>query len=121
MELAIYFIVGFVFMLLICSIFDFISTWQLHKYMVKTHCKHYRYGSFSDFINEFNKVNWVVKFPFHNSLFEDIDPLTSLTSRTLIHLEVIEFNNVGLILNPIDYYRAMTIVRIKITNLMKEV
>lgn len=76
--------------------------------MVKENCEEWNYGTFNDFKRKFNERKWYYKEPFKYSLFnEDGDKY---------HASIIKFDGCGMILNPIDFWRAERYVKKYVKN-----
>lgn len=93
---------------LIAVTLTFCSDYVVHIDMVKQHTEMYEYSSFDEFKNQFNKQSWDTL----NS-----DDLISLNHRSRIYAGIIEFNNIGMIMeNPIEYLKAKRFITKYIKN-----
>ena len=84
--------------------------WAVHRSMVRENNSSYGKTDHKKFVEEFNKVEWIYKESFKDSLF-------SIDNKDQVHASIIEFNGKGMIINnPISYLK----VRKHIENYIKE-
>lgn len=83
--------------------------WGIHIEMVKENCKKWKWGSFKDFMKEFNKIEWKRDNYYPCSFFGPQNSFFSHQSQ--IHASIIKFNDMGMILYPWSFLRFQFFLR----------
>lgn len=81
------------------------SYFNNHVNKIKKRCAYYKYGTYSNFVREFKKNEMKKSNSFKKSYYSEIK-----TGCNYDH-GMIKFQNVGMILNPLDYYRSKLYVK----------
>jgi len=90
--------------------------WSCHKEMITINSSNnYTYGrsNFKKFKEEFDKIEWVYNKRYSDSLFNK-------SCDSECHANIILFNNKGMILGPISFFRSQLYVRKIIKSLKKD-
>ena len=82
----------------------------VHKSIVINNCDFWDYGTFDEFVREYEKYEWETYGGYENSLF--VKDYYSNKAKTRIHANIINFEGKGMVMNNIiNYYRMKLFVR----------
>ena len=91
--------------ILAISFILFLADYLTHISMCKNQDLPYGYGTFKDFIREFNKYNnWIVK-SYEGSFFSGQEKNIDEWLKYRIHADTITFDGKTMILYPISYFK----------------
>ncbi|EGL17730.1 MULTISPECIES: hypothetical protein [unclassified Paenibacillus] len=98
---------AFIFIVIIITVAAFVSTdWLTHITMTKSHTDTYGYGSYTQFVKQFDKYAWS-----HES-FGNGESLWNREYSCEFHANIIKFESKGMILkSPFALYRAKRYVK----------
>ena len=93
--------------ILIYYLIDKHIKWRVHIDQTKSFCiKDWHWGTFEGFKKEFDKVDWVYRRPYSNSLFIT-DDVRYEKGNSQIHAGIFTFNGVSLAFQYFDYHKAV--------------
>jgi len=82
------------------GILIYIGMWTVYLDMVTDHCDTYAWGTFAQFEREYAKRQWEQQADFPQSHFS---VWMNLHHNSEIHADIIKFDDVGMLLNPMDF------------------
>lgn len=91
-----------VIMLIIVALIMAYVDWSTHLDMTISESKHFKYGNYSKFIQQFESyTKWIPDYN-HKSFFG----LGTEHSSFYIHASIFKFNDKGMLLRPISYFKV---------------
>ena len=102
-------LMGLIIATIIIGMIFVTTSHSVHRSMVINNCDVWDYGTFDEFVREYEKYEWETHGSFENSLF--VKDYYSSKVKTRIHADIINFEGKGMVMsNIINYYKMKRFV-----------
>lgn len=79
--------------------------WLVHRDMTTDNCKKWGYGSYKQFLIQYNKIQWEPNDMTYNCAKFSNYP------HSQIHAGIIKFNDKGMVINYLEYWRVLLLMK----------
>lgn len=87
---------------------------NVHKRATIDYCQSWDYGTFDQFMREFNKCNWEPVDRLRPDSFFEYFPDKAFTTKSRIHSSVIQFDRKGMVLRGRDFKKFIKFIESKV-------